>query len=217
MSPEPNAQAHNAADAVARRSYGKLVAFLTARTHDVAAAEDALSEAFAAALTDWPRNGCPTNPEAWLLTVARRKAIDTARSRRHEIVSDQFETMAEALNTAPTDTDQIPDQRLALMFVCAHPAIDASIRAPLILQVVLGLDAKAIASAFLTSPAAMGKRLGRAKDKIRNAGIPFLVPQREELSSRLDTVLDAIYAAYAEGWTDPGGTDLVRRDRKSVV
>ena len=212
MSPEPNAQAHATADAVARRSYGKLVAFLTARTHDVAAAEDALSEAFAAALTDWPRNGCPTNPEAWLLTVARRKAIDIARSRRHEIVSDQFETMAEALNTTPTDTDQIPDQRLALMFVCAHPAIDASIRAPLILQVVLGLDAKAIASAFLTSPAAMGKRLGRAKDKIRNAGIPFLVPQREELSSRLDTVLDAIYAAYAEGWTDPGGTDLVRRD-----
>ena len=94
MSPEPNAQAHATADAVARRSYGKLVAFLTARTHDVAAAEDALSEAFAAALTDWPRNGCPTNPEAGLLTVARRKAIDTARSRRHEettaVLADPF-------------------------------------------------------------------------------------------------------------------------------
>ncbi|HEY6412538.1 MAG TPA: DUF6596 domain-containing protein [Edaphobacter sp.] len=209
---ETNSQAHSTADAVARRSYGKLVAFLSARTHDVAAAEDALSEAFASALVDWPRNGCPSNPEAWLLTVARRKAIDIARSRRHELVSDQFEVMAEALETAATDTDHIPDQRLALMFVCAHPAIDASIRAPLILQVVLGLDAKAIASAFLTSPAAMGKRLVRAKDKIRQAGIPFRVPQREELSSRLDTVLDAIYAAYAEGWTDPGGTDLVRRD-----
>ncbi len=209
---EPNTQAHNTADAVARRSYGKLVAFLAARTHDVAAAEDALSEAFAAALTDWPRNGCPTSPEAWLLTVARRKAIDIARSRRHEIVSDQFEVMAEALTTAATDIDQIPDQRLALMFVCAHPAIDAAIRAPLILQVVLGLDAKAIASAFLTSPAAMGKRLVRAKDKIRQAGIPFSIPAREELPHRLDTVLEAIYAAYTEGWTDPGGTDPARRD-----
>jgi predicted RNA polymerase sigma factor len=209
MSPDPNTQAQDTADAVARRSYGKLIAFLAARTHDVAAAEDALSEAFAAALTDWPGNGCPTNPEAWLLTVARRKAIDTARSRRHEVISDQFEVMAEAMDT---DTTQIPDQRLALMFVCAHPAIDAAIRAPLILQVVLGLDAKAIASAFLTSPAAMSKRLVRAKDKIRHAGIPFRVPQREELSNRLDTVLDAIYAAYAEGWTDPGGMDLVRRD-----
>jgi RNA polymerase sigma-70 factor (ECF subfamily) len=98
------------------------------------------------------------------------------------------------------------------MFACAHPAIDAGIRAPLILQVVLGLDAKTIASAFLTSPEAMGKRLVRAKDKIRQAGIPFSIPEREELPGRLDTVLEAIYAAFTEGWTDPGGTDVVRRD-----
>jgi RNA polymerase sigma-70 factor (ECF subfamily) len=98
------------------------------------------------------------------------------------------------------------------MFACGHPAIDAGVRAPLILQVVLGLDAKKIASAFLMSPAAMGKRLGRAKDKIRQAGIPFSVPEREELLGRLDTVLDAIYAAFTEGWTDPGGTDVARRD-----
>ena len=98
------------------------------------------------------------------------------------------------------------------MFACAHPAIEAGVRAPLMLQVVLGLDAKTIASAFLTSPAAMGKRLVRAKDKIRQAGIPFRVPEREELPGRLDTVLDAIYAAFAEGWTDPGGTDAARRD-----
>jgi RNA polymerase sigma-70 factor (ECF subfamily) len=98
------------------------------------------------------------------------------------------------------------------MFACAHPAIEASIRAPLILQVVLGLDAKTIASAFLTSPVAMSKRLVRAKDKIRQAGIPFSVPEREELPARLDTVLDTIYAAFAEGWTDPGGTDVARRD-----
>src|SRR5712672_2822263 len=205
-------QARAAAEAVARRSYGKLVAFLAARTRDVAAAEDALSEAFAAALADWPVKGCPANPEGWLLTVARRKVIDMFRGRRrHELAGEQLRVLAEGLDAVATDA-QIPDQRLALMFACAHPAIDAAVRAPLILQVVLGLDAKTIASAFLTSPAAMGKRLVRAKDKIRQAGIPFSVPEREELPGRLDTVLDAIYAAFAEGWTDPGGTDLARRD-----
>jgi RNA polymerase sigma-70 factor (ECF subfamily) len=122
--------------------------------------------------------------------------------------------MAERLDAAG-DAErwgEIPDQRLALMFACAHPAIEAGIRAPLILQVILGLDAKAIASAFLTSPAAMGKRLGRAKEKIRQAGIPFSIPGREDLPARLDSVLSAIYAAFAEGWTDPGGTDAARRD-----
>jgi predicted RNA polymerase sigma factor len=207
-----DAQARSMADAVARRSYGKLVAFLAAPTRDVAGAEDALSEAFVSALSDWPRNGCPSNPEAWLLTVARRRMIDVYRRRsRHEIAAEQLQVMAEGLDAAATDAE-IPDQRLALMFACAHPAIDAGIRAPLILQVVLGLDAKTIASAFLTSPAAMGKRLVRAKDKIRQAGIPFRVPEREELPGRLDTVLDAIYAAFTEGWTDPGGTDVARRD-----
>jgi predicted RNA polymerase sigma factor len=205
-------QARSTADAVARRSYGKLVAFLAARTRDVAAAEDALSEAFASALADWPRSGCPSNPEAWLLTVARRKAIDMHRGKlRHEIAGDQLRIMAEGLDAAAGESE-IPDQRLALMFACAHPAIDVGIRAPLILQVVLGLDAAMIASAFLVSPVAMGKRLVRAKDKIRQAGIPFRVPDREELPSRLDTVLETIYAAFAEGWADPGGTDVARRD-----
>jgi predicted RNA polymerase sigma factor len=211
------AAAHSTAEAVARRSYGKLVAFLAARTRDVAAAEDALSEAFAAALAVWPQNGCPTNPEGWLLTVARRKLIDTARGRRREeIGSEQIEVMsvqmmAEGLEAAAGGAE-IPDKRLALMFACAHPAIESGIRAPLILQVVLGLDAKTIASAFLTSPAAMGKRLVRAKEKIRQAGIPFSVPERGELGERLDTVLEAVYAGFAEGWTDPGGTDAARRD-----
>ena len=216
-SSEGDAQARSTADAVARRSYGKLVAFLAARTRDVAAAEDALSEAFAAALADWPRNGCPSNPEAWLLTVARRRAIDMhRRQRRHEIAGEQVRIMAEGLDAAAAESE-IPDQRLALMFACAHPALDSGIRAPLILQVVLGLDAAMIASAFLVSPAAMGKRLVRAKDKIRQAGIPFNIPEREELPVRLDTVLDAIYAAFTEGWTDPGGTDVVRRDLTEEV
>src|SRR5580700_11406381 len=210
-------QARSTADAVARRSYGKLVAFLAARTRDVASVEDALSEAFAAALADWPRNGCPTNPEGWLLTAARRKLIDFARRRRTgDLAGGELQRLAEELEAGAvantTDAVQIPDQRLALMFACAHPAIDAGVRAPLILQVILGLDAKAIASAFLMSPAAMGKRLVRAKEKIRQSGIPFRVPEREELPGRLDAVLDAVYAAFAEGWTDPGGTDVARRD-----
>jgi predicted RNA polymerase sigma factor len=207
-----DSQAHITADAVARRSYGKLVAFLAARTRDVSAAEDALSEAFASALEDWPRNGCPSNPEAWLMTVARRKMIDVARRRayRRDAAPD-LQLIAEELETASADVD-IPDQRLALMFACAHPAIDAGIRAPLILQVVMGLDAATIASAFLMSPAAMGQRLVRAKNKIRNARIPFRIPEREELRDRLDTVLDAIYASFTQGWIDPTGTDIAMRD-----
>lgn len=209
------AQARSTADAVARRSYGKLVAFLAAAMRDVAAAEDALSDAFAAALADWPRNGCPANPEAWLLTVARRKGIDGARRRRSgEAATAQLQVLAELEETTATASDEsaIPDQRLALLFACAHPAIDVGIRAPLMLQTVLGLDARTIAAAFLASPDAMGKRLGRAKQKIRNAGIRFAIPARDELAGRLDGVLDAVYAAFAEGWSDPGGTDLIRRD-----
>jgi RNA polymerase sigma-70 factor (ECF subfamily) len=205
-------RARDAAEAVARRSDGKLVAFLAARTRDVAAAEDALSEAFAAALAEWPVKGCPDNPEAWLMTVARRRLIDGARHVRvHEDATDDLRLIAESLDTIPDD-GAMPDQRLALLFACAHPAIDAAVRAPLMLQVVLGLDAKAIASAFLTSPDAMAKRLVRAKQKIREAGIPFRIPGRDELAARTGTVLDAIYAAFAEGWTDPAGTDAARRD-----
>jgi predicted RNA polymerase sigma factor len=205
-------EARNAAEGVARRSYGKLVAMLAARTRDVAAAEDALAEAFTAALTTWPANGCPANPEAWLLTVARRRAIDVARGRRRgELAAGQLRIMAEVMDAGPAE-EAIPDQRLALLFTCAHPAIDAGIRAPLMLQAVLGLDAKAIAAAFLTSPAAMGKRLVRAKEKIREAGIPFRVPEREELPGRLDAVLEAVYAAFGEGWSATGGTDVAWRD-----
>ena len=207
-----NNLARSTAETVARQSYGKLVAFLAARTRDVAAAEDALSDAFVSALADWPKNGCPLNPEAWLLTAARRKAIDVHRGRRrHEVAADELRALEEGLKTVEGDA-HIPDQRLALMFACSHTAIDATVRAPLILQVVLGLDAGAIASAFLTSPAAMGKRLVRAKEKIKQAGIPFRIPEPEELGRKLDAVLDAIYAAFAEGWTDPAGTDAARRD-----
>lgn len=200
-----------AAEAAARRSYGRLVAFLAARTRDVAAAEDALSDAFAAALVDWPVSGVPDNPEAWLMAVARRKSIDMARrARSSEAASDHLRLIAEEIAAAP-DTD-LPDDRLGLMFACAHPAIDAAIRAPLILQTVLGFDAAAIASAFLVSPATMGQRLVRAKAKIKQAGIPFRVPERDELRERVGDVLDAVYAVFAEGWIDAAGTETRRRN-----
>ena len=179
-----------------------LVAFLAARRGDVAAAEDALADAFAAALTDWPASGIPRNPEAWLMAVARRRLIDAARRRRTRgDAVDHLRLLAEELGEA-MDGTAIPDNRLALMFACAHPAIDPAIRAPLILQTILGFDAAAIASAFLVSPATMGQRLVRAKHKIRNAGIPLRVPERAEMPERLDAVLTAVYAAFAGGWQD---------------
>ncbi len=203
--------ARETAEALARRSYGKLVAFLTVRTGDVAGAEDALSDAFAAALADWPVRGVPENPEAWLIAVARRKRIDAARRRASgAAAAGHLQLIAEELEVAAATEVQIPDERLALMFACAHPAIDAAVRAPLILQTVLGFDAATIGSAFLLSPATMGQRLVRAKQKIKQAGIPFRVPERAELGERLDAVLEAIYAVFAEGWSDPAGTDSRR-------
>src|SRR5262245_38248799 len=206
-----SAEARGMADTVARRSYGKLVAFLAASTRDVAAAEDAVADAFAAALAQWPGRGCPANPEAWLVTVARSKIIDEARRRRiGEVSADHLQIIAEGLESAAA-SGEIPDRRLALLFAVAHPAVDPAISAPLMLQAVLGFDARMIASAFLTSPEAMAKRLVRAKAKIKQAGIPFSVPDRDELPGRLDAVLSAIYAVFAEGWADPAGIDAARR------
>jgi RNA polymerase sigma-70 factor (ECF subfamily) len=204
---------HATAEAVARRSYGKLVAFLAARTRDVAAAEDALSDAFAAALADWPAHGIPQQPEAWLLAVARRKAVDASRRRRtSEAAADDLRLMADEIESNMASASQIPDERLSLMFACAHPAIEAGIRAPLILQTILGFDAAAIASAFLVAPATMGQRLVRAKQKIAQAGIPFRLPERTDLPERLEAVLEAIYATFTEGWSDPAGTEARRRN-----
>jgi RNA polymerase sigma-70 factor (ECF subfamily) len=205
--------AREAAETVARRSYGKLVALLAARTRDVAGAEDALSEAFAAALVDWPNGGVPRSPEAWLVTVARRRIIDAARRRKSaEEGAAHVKLVAEELEAAVAGESEIPDQRLALMFACAHPALDPKIRAPLILQTILGFDAAAIGSAFLVSPATMAQRLVRAKQKIREAGIPLAVPEGDGLAERLPAVLEAIYTAFAEGWSDPVGADAKRRN-----
>ncbi|UVK55905.1 RNA polymerase sigma factor [Mesorhizobium sp. AR02] len=204
--------ARAAAEAAARQSYGKLVAWLAARTRDVAAAEDALADAFAAALERWPKSGVPERPEAWLLAVARRRRVDAMRRRlTREAAGDHLQLIAEEMEARMTEED-LPDERLRLMFACAHPAIEPGVRAPLILQTILGFDAATIASAFLVSPATMGQRLVRAKTRIRETGIPFRVPERAELGERLDAVLEAIYAAFAEGWSDPAGTETRRRN-----
>ncbi len=195
------AATHSAIETVARHSYGRLIAYLAARSGDVAGAEDALGDAFAAAIERWPADGIPEKPEAWLLHAARNRMIDAAR--RHQ-VRENYEPFlrqiaAEAETVAATH-EQFPDERLKLLFVCAHPAIDVAARTPLMLQTVLGVDAARIASAFLVSPAAMSQRLVRAKNKIRDAAVPFRVPDPPEWNERVTFVLDAIYAGYTTGW-----------------
>ncbi|MBS81123.1 DUF6596 domain-containing protein [Variovorax sp.] len=200
--------AREAAERAARQSYGRLLAILSARTHDIAGSEDALADAFARALERWPADGVPERPDAWLLSVARNRRLDAWRHTR--VQDDATQTLlllAGEMDTAEAEGHAVPDDRLRLFFVCAHPAIDAAARTPLMLQTVLGLDAARMAGAFLTSPATLSQRLVRAKTRIRNARIPFEYPQARELPQRLQDVLDGIYAAYGTGWDDVDGAD----------
>jgi|SRR5579864_567877 len=212
MSGSNQEDTHRTIERVARESYGRLVAYLSSHTHDVARAEDALSEALVAALKTWPRDGVPENPEGWLLTAARHSFIDLVR---HQRVAEASEPTLLLLRNNATEEPlsmTFPDERLKLLFVCTHPAIDASMHTPLMLQTVLGLDAARIAQAFLISPTTMGQRLVRAKTKIRDGGIQFEVPRERELPQRLDAVLEAIYAAYGIGWDDMAGADRRGQD-----
>jgi predicted RNA polymerase sigma factor len=201
-----NARAQTAAEQAARASYGRLVALLAARAGDIASAEDALAEALAAALRQWPLEGVPDSADAWLLTVARRAL---SAGYRHARVRDAAEEAIMMIDAERADRPEnaFPDERLKLLFVCAHPAIDRAIHTPLMLQAVLGIDAARIAAAFLVAPAAMGQRLVRAKAKIRDAGIGFVVPEGDQLPARMAAVLDAVYAAYGTGWDDAVAVD----------
>ncbi len=199
----PDARA--AAELAARASYGRLLSILAARTRDIAAAEDALADAFATALRVWPERGVPANPDGWLLTTARNRAANARRQdRTREAMTDEIERR-EADRKG--DADGVGDDRLKLMFVCAHPAIDPASRTPLMLQTVLGLDAARIAAAFLVQPAAMGQRLVRVKAKIRDAGLRFALPDPGDLPDRMSDVLDAVYAAFVTGWDAVAGAD----------
>jgi predicted RNA polymerase sigma factor len=203
---------HRTIERVARESYGRLVAYLSSNTRDVASAEDALSNALVAALTTWPRDGVPQNPEAWLLTAARHSFIDHVRHRQVAEASEPTLLLLREQSQEMTLSPEFPDERLKLLFVCAHPAIDPAMHTPLMLQTVLGMDAVRIAHAFLISPTTMGQRLVRAKTKIRDSGIQFEVPLERELPQRLEAVLEAIYAAFGIGWDDMAGVDQRGRD-----
>jgi RNA polymerase sigma-70 factor, ECF subfamily len=193
-------EAARRAEQVARAGHGRLLAFLLTRATPLAAAEDALAEAFGAALEHWPARGIPDQPEAWLLAVARRRLLDGHRRvARAAVAAPELARRA----AVPEEPDAIPDHRLALLLACAAPEVEPAIRAPLMLQCVLWLDSARIASAFLVAPAAMAQRLVRAKRRIAAAGARFALPDRADIATRLPAALEAIYAAYAAGAEDP--------------
>jgi RNA polymerase sigma-70 factor (ECF subfamily) len=197
-----------AALVAARAGYGRLVAWFAWRWGSIADAEDALSDAYLSALATWPRDGVPSNPEAWLMTAAKRSMLKAARYRK---VRENPAATSILASEEPVDMSfAVPDERLRLMLVCAHPAIDASIHTALMLQCVLGLDARRIARLFIVAPDAMAKRLVRAKAKIKDAGIRFEVADASELPGRMQAVLEAIYACYSAQavYEASTGTDL---------
>ncbi|WP_223192897.1 RNA polymerase sigma factor [Paenibacillus sedimenti] len=204
--------ARNIIEETARDAYGRLISYLTLNWRDIEAVEDALADAFVAALESWPRAGIPDKPESWLLAVAKRKLIDRARRERvsERAMPALIALSEESQQMSSTDT-AFPDERLNMLFLCTHPAIDQSIRTPLMLQTVLGMDASRIASAFVVKPSTMGQRLTRAKAKIRTERLTFAMPDAEELPHRLDAVLEAIYAVYGSGWDDLTGVDPRRK------
>jgi predicted RNA polymerase sigma factor len=200
-----------AVERVARLTYGRLVAMLASRSGDVAGAEDALSDALSAALMRWPVDGVPDNPDAWLMTAAKR-AAGHRRARVATAAAGEGHLMLIIDERAADTGEPFGDARLRLMFACTHPAIARDVQTPLILQTVLGINAARIAAAFLMSPAAMGQKLVRAKLRIKGAGIGLTVPDAAQIGARKAVLCDAIYAAFGTGWDDAFASDAARQD-----
>jgi predicted RNA polymerase sigma factor len=196
--------AARAASVAARDSYGRLLALLSASTSDIAAAEDALGDAFERALRTWPAQGVPGNPDAWLLTVARNRLRDHWKSAQAQRTTPLGDDLQAVLEASDAGVDVIPDRRLELMLVCAHPAIERAAHTPLMLNTVLGFTARQVGQAFAVPTATMATRLVRAKKRIKAARIPFRIPDRSDLPERMTAVLEAVYGAYVIDWATTG-------------
>jgi RNA polymerase sigma-70 factor, ECF subfamily len=210
-----NDATQRALEAVYRRESSRVLATLIRLVGDFDLAEEALHEAFTAAMEQWPQQGVPENPRAWLISAGRFRAVDVLRRRsRADASLDELSRRIEADAASPTASDPsaIEDDRLRLIFTCCHPALQPEARQALTLRAVCGLTTEEIARAFLASPPAIAKRIVRAKAKIRDARIPYEIPSRAELPDRLDSVLQVVYVLFTEGYAASSGAALTRPD-----